>query len=119
MQEQYIDLFKSLNKISMDTTKELMTINSRAFEQFSQKQVELVNNYMATSLNQFESMREIKDANGMESFIDSQTAEMQKCTDQLCTTTKETMDMMAQSAGELNTWMKKGMDTAAKAVVGK
>ena len=113
MQQQFIDLLNNFNKVSMDTTKELMTINSRAFEQFSQKQVELVNDYMATSLKQFEAMREIKDPKDVQTFIDSQTAEMQKCTEKLCSTTKETMETMAQSTDELNTWMKKGMDTIA------
>ena len=122
MQQQFIELFNNFNKVSMETTKELMTINSRAFEQFSQKQVELVNDYMATSLKQFETMRDIKDPTDVQAFINSQTAEMQKCTEKLCSTTKETMDTMAQSAEELNTWMKTGMEKAAstlKSVSGK
>ena len=42
MQQQFIDLISKINQVSIDTTKDLIELNTRAFEKFSQKQVELV-----------------------------------------------------------------------------
>lgn len=113
MQQQYIDLMTKLNTATIETTRDLIDINVRAFEKYAEKQTELVNDCMNVGLSQLESAGRIKDEKSFSAYCDSRTKEMQKCADKFHTSTKEALGLMAETSEKMNAWMKKGMDTAA------
>lgn len=113
MQQQFIDLVSKFNKVSVETTRDFFDINVRALEKCTQAQTKLATDYMESGLKQADAVREIKQPADFSSYVSGQTAEMQKCAEKFYTSAKDTVDLMVETADEINVWMKKRMDAAS------
>ncbi len=112
MQQKFIDLISNFNEVTVGTTKELMEANARAFKNYSQKQMEMMNGYTETIKRQLGSVSEIKDEKGVQDYLKAQTTEMQKSAETFYESAKESMEMIAENTKEVNVLMRKGMDAA-------
>ncbi|GEM_PF-2050053 len=114
MQQQFIDAITKINQVSIDTTKELIELNTRAFEKFSQKQVELVTEAIEVGQKQIKTASEIKNVQDISAFISTQTADVKAYGEKIQASVQDSMNMLSESSEELNAWMKKGMDAATE-----
>ena len=119
MQQQFIDSITKFNQVSINATKDLIDINTRAVEKFSEKQVELTTEGFEAGVKQMQAVSEIKTVQDLQGLISAQTADIKTYGEKIQANIQDSMNMLSESSDELNTWMKKGMDAAATVSVVK
>jgi hypothetical protein len=106
MHQAIYERVNSLNQAVYETTKKLTDINVRSYEKLLQQQFALAGLCLEGGVRQLELAKDNKDFNGL---AKSQSSITRQCSEKAHSVAKETMDILVETRGELDTWAKEGL----------
>ncbi len=107
MQDDILKNIEKLNKATMESAKRLGEINMRTFEKLTQRNMEVVSDYLEGSMQQLKAMGESKD---MQAAAKEQARLGTELNEKIVGHAKKTAEVLDQVKGELTDWAKDGMN---------
>ncbi len=114
MENKLGEQMEAYSKAAINSGKELEALNTRLIDGLTQKQMELVNSLMDSG-NQFVSM--MGDAKSYPVLWSEQVKFFRDYNEKLLAATKDAVQIVADSRGEYQAWMQKGVETLTTATI--
>lgn len=106
MQQEIYNQVQQFNKSVYAASKQLMDINVRTYERLVQEQFAIVGRCLEGGVKQLEMVR---DANDIVGYVTAQREQLQKCSENLQLSAKQTQKILSETRGELDSWLNKGL----------
>lgn len=104
MENNFLTQWESFAKSAFDTTKELETLNTKLFEQLSQKQMELLTSAFEVGNKWFSSFGEFK---GVPELVAAQTKLASDYGSKVVAASKEATELLTASREDYKLWFEK------------
>lgn len=109
MQNDLIQQWAELNKITTDSIKELGEINTNAMTRLTQRQMEMMNLYMEGGAKQLETLNETKD---VQDIVAAQSRLFNEFNTKLTENARQTASELVDVKDKLSAWVEKNTEIA-------
>ncbi len=107
MQNDLIQQWAELNKITTDSIKELGEINTNAMTRLTQRQMEMMNLYMEGGAKQLETLNETKD---IQDIVATQSKLFNEFNTKLTENARQTASELVDVKDKLSAWVEKNTE---------
>jgi phasin family protein len=113
MEKSTLDTMNDVGKRAYEAAKELGEINARSTEKMLQKQLDALNLYMQTGVQQMQLLMEAK---GYQDVLAGQARISSEYTEKLLDNTRAMMEIATKARDELSGWAEKSMAAATESM---
>jgi len=106
MQQDIYKRVNSFHQATYEAAKNFADINAQTCEKLLQQQFALASLCLESSVTQLELTKGVKDLN---SFAANQSDVSRQCAEKAYNVAKDTIDILIETRGELDTWAKQGL----------
>lgn len=106
MQNDMLKKIETLNKATIESATRLGAMNMRTFETLTQRNIEVVSDYLDSSVQQLKAMGESKD---IQAAVKEQVRLSTELNEKFVEHAKKTAEVLNEVKGELTDWAQDGM----------